>query len=695
MGTQPQDIRNIAVVGHKGAGKTALIEAMLYVAGVVPKTGAPGDRQGGLDAMPEEKDHTATFESRLLTFTWAGKKINIIDTPGDSSFYTDALYAMAAVDLALLVVSAKDGVESGTERISKWLLDRKVPCMVVLSKVDDPNAKAEEALEEVRKLKEPVELMEVLHHKGAAVDGVVTLEDLHAWLGKPESPQSHDGANVPADMAEEVKKARQKLVDDVAATDDTLTEHYLQDGDLSQKELEDGTRKAVAAAKLVPVYAASAVVPVGITAILDAMVAIGPSPLDRPAWGATVPGSTETVKRACKADDPMSAFVFKTHIDQHAGKISMVRVVSGTMHVDAHILVADEGHKDRASQILQGIGKDAKALPEAVAGDMVMLTKMKYARTGHTLTEEKHPVVLELPRKPEALFNRALIAEKAAEDKIAQVLSRLSEEDPGLAYAHVERSRELVIMGLGATHLDITIERIRRRSGMECKLGPPRIAYRETISRAVKTVEGKLKKQSGGHGQFAVCYIDIEPMPRGSGFVFEDAVVGGSVPRQFIPSVEKGVQKALVNGVIAGYPVVDLKVRLTDGKFHSVDSSDAAFQVAGSRAFKQAFAQAGPSILEPVAKLHVSMPSDMLGAVIGDLNSRHGKVLSTDGGEDGAAVEAYVPLANLGDYEPVLTALTHGKGKFSFAFDHYDRCDALVQEKVVRESGFQPQADED
>ena len=693
-GIKPEDIRNVAVLGHKGAGKTALIEAMLYLAKAAPRLGKPGDRCCGLDDSAEEKAHMSTLESRLVMLNWAGKKINLIDTPGEASLFADTRMALAAVDAVLLVVSARAGVETGTERFSRWIRETRTPCLVVLTKVDDENARIDEVVADMRALKEPVTLMEVTTGTGRDFRGVVDERTGKAWVGKPESPSSLQPSDVPPEIQKKVEEVHAKLVDDIAATDDTLTDHYLTDGDLPQVEIDEGARKAVAAAKLVPLYCASSVVPSGIVALLDAIVDLLPSPAQRPAWRGTLPDKT-AVEREPKLEGPLAAFVFKTHIDPHAGKTSCLRVLSGVLHPDAQLVCPKDGHRERVAQVLQGAGKEIKPVTQAVAGDLVFATKLKNARTGDTLTEEKHPFLLSLSERQAPLFSRAVIIAKGLEEKVALSIQRLVEEDPGLSFSHQEESRELIVSGLGALHLEITLERLRRRAGIECRLGPPRIPYRETFTRKVANIEGKQKKQTGGHGQYGLCYIDLEPLPRSSGFEFEDAIVGGVIPRQFIPSVEKGVVRALGQGVIAGYPVVDVRVRLVDGKYHAVDSSDAAFQVAGYRAFRAAASAAHPVLLEPIVKVEVTVPSSAMGDVVGDLSSRHGKVLGTDANDESTTITALVPLAQTLEYEPVLTGMTRGKGTFTVAFDHYDFCPPHVQEQVIRESGFKQIVDED
>jgi len=690
--TTPEDLRNVAVLGHKGSGKTSLVEAALFVAKVTPKLGKAGDRASGLDDSPEERAHVTTLETRPVTLRWNTKKINLVDTPGEASFMADARLALGACDSAIVCVSARDGVQTGTERALAWVREHHVPCIIVLTKMDDEHARPDEVIADIKKhLKTTIALMEIPEGVGPSFHGVIAIRTGKAW-GKPEAPNSTAGTPIPPESKPRVADARAHLVDDVAGTDDALTEKYLNDGDLTQQDLDEGARHAVADCKLIPVYEASCTMPQGIVALLDAIVDLLPDPTQRAPFASD--GTDE--KREAKADGPLAALVFKTHIDPHAGKVSYVRVISGTLRPDTGVLAGPGAHKERVGALSQGTWKETKPIPEAVAGDICAVAKLKVARTGETLSDEKKPFNARLLPMPPALYSRTLIVEgKGVEDKAAQALLRICEEDPGLVFKHDAQTREMLVEGLGALHLDITLERLRRRASIDCRLGPPRVPYRETVRGRAQSVEGKLKKQTGGHGQFAVCYIDLEPLPRGSGFVFEDAIVGGVIPRQFIPSVEKGVRKALDRGVLAGYPVVDFKVRLTDGKYHAVDSSDAAFQMAGGRALRAALVASLPSLLEPIAKIEVTVPGDYLGDVIGDINARGGRVTGTNTVDSGSVVEALLPLANTHDYEPKLTSITSGRGTFTLMFDHYDYCSPHTTDKVVKESGFKHVEDED
>ncbi|WP_437735589.1 elongation factor G [Sorangium sp. So ce1335] len=700
--TEAGDIRNVAIIGHKGAGKTSLAEAMLYVAKATAKLGKVDDRTSVLDDTAEEKEHACSFEASVAHLSWGGKKINLVDTPGEGSFLAETRLALAAVDAAILVVSGKDGVQPITERVFGWAREAGLPCLIVVTKVDAENARPDEVLADLRaRLKAPLAIMEERIGDGLQYRGVVAVRTRKAWLDKPEAPAAAAGSAVPGDVAAAVERARGKLVDDVAGSDDDLTERYLTEGDLTQEQLDQGLRAAVRRGALVPVYFASGVRPSGVAALLDGVVELVPPPTEHPTWSGVVPSgkpgaAPQPAERPASADAPTAAFVFKTSIDPHAGRTSFARVLSGVVRPDATLVNASTGAAERLGKIHSVVGKDHKQVDEARAGDIVALHKLKATLSGHTICDEKQPFQLVAPELPPALFSRGVRFDaKGGEDKVGNALHRLTEEDPGLSVHQDAATRELVVSGLGALHLEITVERIRRRVGIDCRLGPPHIAYKETLTRKATNVEGKHKKQTGGHGQFGVCYIDMEPLPRGGGFVFEDAVVGGAVPRQFIPSVEKGIVKAMSKGVLAGYPMVDVKVRLTDGKYHDVDSSDAAFQMAGSKAFKAAAAQCGPVLLEPIVRLSVTVPSAAMGDIIGDINSRRGRIIGTDSIESQTVVNAFVPLAEVLEYESKLKSMTQGKGTFTMNVEHLEICPPVIQEKVIKESGFKAEVDED
>jgi elongation factor G len=480
-------------------------------------------------------------------------------------------------------------------------------------------------------------------------------------------------------------------VDDVASTDDALTEKYLEAGDLTDKEMEGGLHKAIASGTVVPTFFVGSLGPYGVASLLDAMVDIFPDPTKRTPFKA----KGEADPRPCTKDAPLAAFCFKTTIDQHAGRTSFVRVMSGVLKTDNAVMVDEQ--KERIGQMFNSVGKaTGTPLGEAYAGDIVAIAKLKAVKTGDVLCEDRKPFIFAAPEPPPALFARVIVmTDRGSGEKIVQGLSKLAEEDCSLKIYQDEQTHDQIVAGLSQLHLDITLERLKRRFGLDVVLGPPRIPYRETISRKATGIEGKHKKQTGGHGQFGVCYIDMEPTPRGAGFIFDDAIVGGAIPRNFIPSVEKGVVKAAKRGFLAGNQVVDFKVRLYDGKYHDVDSSDAAFQIAGSKAFKEAMSKAGPTILEPVVKMEITVPTANLGDVMGDLNGRRGRILGTETQDAFSVINALAPLVEVLEYEPKLRALTQGSGTFTMTMDRYEPVPAMLQDKIIKDSGFKVVSDDE
>lgn len=665
-------IRNVAVVGHKGSGKTALVEALLTLTGAAPKN-APRDAHGHfLDDTPEEKAHGATLESRLEPVHWGDVKVNLIDTPGDASALSETRLALGAVDAALVVVSAKEGVQSGTERVLQWLAEARMPFLVAVTRTDDPRARFDEVVVELRqRLHLPLAMLSL----PGGDHGTLSVLPRRAWAA-PETAKSKPVDALGAD-APRVDRARAQLAEDVAATDDALTERWLEGGDLPDEQCTEGLRVAVRKRAIVPMFSLATLKAQGVVALLDGLVALVPPP-------------------EAREDAPLEAYVFKTHIDPHSGRASYTRIFSGVLHPDDQVVNAATGQREKIGALAEGSDKNAPHPSIAVAGDIVAIAKLKTTHTGETLSDPADVHAHAAPSLPPRLFSRSVQVEgRGGEDKLATALDKLVEEDPALSYALDAVSHQIVLSGLGATHLDLAVERLERRSGIKCKLGPPRIAYRETITMPVQKVEGKLKKQTGGHGQFAVCYVDVAPLARGEGFLFVDAVVGGAVPRQFIGSVEKGIHRALAAGPIGGFPVVDVTARLFDGKSHSVDSSDAAFQTAGYRAMRTALAAGTPLLLEPHMSLEVTVPNAHIGDVMGHLNGLGGRILGQDAGDEAAVIKASAPLEKLLDYEPRLSAMTQGRGTFAMVFSHYDACSPQQQAKVAAEAGPQHKDDDD
>ncbi len=692
-GFEPQNIRNIVVVGHKGTGKTSLIEAMLYVGGSTTALGSVFNKTSVLDDEPEEQARGATLQTSTAHAVWRDTKINLLDTPGEGSFFGDTRVAMAAADAVFLIVSAKDGVQPMTERLNNWAVELGLPRYVVFTKCDLEHVHIATTVEATKKrLKLPLASLQIPIGEGTDLKGLVELLGRKTYATKADGPGAKPSGDIPADLKDAVEKARAQLVDDVASTDDSLTEKYLEEGDLSDKEMEGGLHKAINAGSLIPTFYVGSLGPYGIASLLDAIVDLVPDPTKHALWKSRNP---EEESRPCSKDGPMATFCFKTTIDQHAGRSSFVRVLSGVLKADTYVACGTQ--KERVGALFNVVGKPGGSqLSEAYAGDIVAITKLKAATTGDTLCEERKPFDFAAPDPPPALFARVVVlSDRGSGEKIAQGLNKIAEEDCSLKISHDEQTHDLIAAGLSQLHMDITLERMKRRFGIDCILGPPKIPYKETISRKAAGIEGKHKKQSGGHGQFGVCMIDMEPTVRNQGFVFEDAIVGGAIPRNFIPSVEKGIVKACKRGYLAGYEVVDFKVRLWDGKYHDVDSSDAAFQMAGSKAFKAAMEKAGPIILEPMVRMEITVPTATLGDIMGDLNSRRGRILGSETQDAYSIVNAVAPLVEVLEYEPKLRALTQGTGTFNMTMDRYEPVPAILQDKIIKDSGFKVVADEE
>jgi elongation factor G len=683
-GFDPQNIRNIVVVGHKAAGKTSLVEALLHVGGTTPALGSVFNKTSTLDDEPEEQTRQATLQTSIAHTVWRKTKINLLDTPGEGGLFGDTRTAMGAADAVLLVISGKDGVQPMTERLNTWAIELGLPRYLVFTKSDLEHVQLAATVEATKKrLKMAIVPLQIPIGEGTSLKGVVELLSRRTYLQK-DGPGAKAAGEVPADVKDALEKARGQLVDDVAATDDALTEKYLELGDLSDKEMEGGLHKAIGSGTVVPAFFMGSLGPFGAASLLDAFVDLVPDPTHR----APFKSKGEADPRPASKDQPMAAFCFKTTIDPHAGRTSFVRVMSGVLKSDATVMVDDQ--KERIGQMFNAVGKSGgQPLGEAYAGDIVAIGKLKTVKTGDVLCDDRKPFIYAAPEPPPALFARVIVmTDRGSGEKIVQALGKLAEEDCSLKIYQDEQTHDQICAGLSQLHLDITLERMKRRFGLDVVLGPPRIPYLETISRKATGIEGKHKKQSGGHGQFGVCYIDMEPTVRGAGFVFDDAIVGGAIPRNFIPSVEKGIVKAAKRGFLAGNQVVDFKVRLYDGKYHDVDSSDAAFQIAGSKAFKEAMAKAGPTILEPVVKMEITVPTVNMGDIMGDLNGRRGRILGSETQGDFSVINALAPLVEVLEYEPKLRALTQGSGTFTMVMDRYEPVPAMLQDKIIKDSGF-------
>jgi elongation factor G len=690
-----KDLRNIAILGQRGAGKTSLAEALIFNAGHTSRLGNVDEATSIFDTEPEEIKRHSTIHTAIAYAEWKKRKVNVLDVPGAADFNYDMRMSLRVADAAVLVVGATDGVQVGTEKAWVAVQERGLPGCVYISQMDRERANFEEVLASVQAdLTRHAAAVQVPIGKEAGFKGVVDLVAKKALVFSADGKDMKEEA-IPADLADTVATYRDKLLEMVAETDDALMEKFFG-GELTDDDLKTGLAKAITAGKLVPVLCGAAKRNLGVQPLMDLVVNLFPSPDQRPALAAKK--GEEPVTLAADPDKPFVGLVFKT-ASADIGKLSLVKVVQGTVVGDTNYLNANKGSKERFGQVYTLLGKKREAAEKVPAGDIFAVAKLKDTKTGDTVTEEKHPVVCETPSLPLAVARFAVRPKtKADEDKLGQKLNEVADEDPTLAVLRDAESGEIVVGGIGQIHIDTTVERLRR-SGVEVEMGLPRIPYRETIKKSVGRTEGKHKKQTGGRGQFGVCYIEMEPLPRGGvgvedvvqlpyggAFVYEDAIFGGSIPRQWIPSVEKGIRERMRRGVIAGYPVVDIKVRLVDGKYHDVDSSDFAFQLAGSKGFQVAVKSASPCLLEPIYLMDITVPEECMGDVMGDITSKRGRPIGSDNQGRNVTIKAMAPLSEIQRYSADLESMTSGRGTFTMYYDHYEEVPGNLAEKIIANS---------
>jgi len=684
--TQTEKIRNIAIIAHGSAGKTSLTEAVLFNAGAVNRLGKVEEGNTVMDFLPEEISRQISSSSATATLPWKDHQINIVDTPGFQDFIADSLYALRVSDAVVAVISAVSGVKVNTERLWKEARHQNLPGAVFINKMDRERADFNKAIAEVeRVLKTRPVLLQIPIGAEADFKGVVDLISMKACLYEMDGSGKFTEHDIPADLADMADDYREKLVEFAAEGDDDLVEKYLESGELTDDEVFHGLRAGVLAGDIVPVFCGSATLNIGVRKLLDAVVALMPSPIDRGAVTGTDSKEAEVVRNP-SADEPFAAFVYKTLADPYAGKLTLFKVISGTLKSDSGFFNASQDTKERFGNLFLLQGKKQINVPQVTAGQLAGVAKLKETRTGDTLTAEGQPFVLPSLDLPEPALSYAIKPKsKGDEEKVSQSLSRLLEEDPSLKVRRDEATRENILSGMGQQHIEVTVERLKTKFGVEVEMAIPKVPYKETI-KGKTSLQSRYKKQTGGRGQFGDVWLEIEAMPRGGNFEFVDKIVGGAVPRQYIPAVEKGLREAMVEGVQAGYPVTDVRVTLYDGSFHAVDSSEMAFKIAASMGFKKGFMECNPVILEPIVNLDVTVPDDFMGAVIGDLNQRRGKVVGMDPRAGEQVVKAQVPMAEILTYAPDLRSMTEGRAYFATSFSHYEEVPAHLTEKIIEEA---------
>ncbi len=677
-------VRTFALISHGGAGKTSLAEAMLFDAGVTTRLGKVDEGASTMDFEPEEIKRKATISTAFNSLDWKKHQLNIIDAPGDFNFIADAKTSLQGADSAVILVDAIDGVRVQTEKMWEFANDFELPRMVFVGKMDRERADFDKAASDVQ-ANFGSSCTPVLIPIGQAENfkGVVDVLNEKAYYYTNGDSGKFEAKDVPADLKDEVSRRRDALIENIAEANDDLLERYLEGEEISLDELNEGLRGAVAGGKLVPVVCGSGLLNIGIPQVLDVIAQCMPSPIDRgPRKAANVKGDAELVREP-DPDAPFSALVIKTISDPYAGRLSIMRIFSGTLSADSTVYNSVKDAKERFGQLLRPRGKTQDPIPSAGPGDIVAVAKLKETTTGDTLCDEKDAVVFPAIALPHAIYSLAVEPKsKGDEEKIFSSLSRLMEEDLTLKLERNEETREMILSGMGEIHIEVVTEKLKRKFGVEVNLQTPKVPYKETIKGKTR-IQGRYKKQSGGRGQYGDCWIEMEPLPRGEGFVFEDRIVGGVIPRQYIPAVEKGIAEAAKDGAISGYPVVDFKVGLVDGSFHPVDSSEMAFKIAGSMAFKKAVLEAKPTILEPIMLLEITVPDDAMGDVMGDVNSRRGRVLGMETKGKNQMIRANIPLGEVLRYAPDLRSMTAGRGMFTMNFSHYEEVPSQAQEKII------------
>ena len=681
-----QQIRNVGIIAHGGAGKTTLAEALLFDAKATDRMGKVDDGSSNFDYDPEEIRRKITISTSFHHYVWDKVEVTLADTPGYINFEADTRSCLKVLDGAVLLVNAVSGVEVQTEKM--WSLARAadVPVIAFVSKMDRERADPAKAVEEITDiLKVPAVPVQLPIGKEAEFRGVIDLFRMKAMMYKGDSGE-FTLQEIPADLAAEASSAREKLVESCAESDDALIEKFLEGTALTDEEIRVGFRAGVRAMRFLPVLYGSALRNIAVQPVLDLVNFALPDPSYRGEVEGTNPKKKVAGKRPISANAPFSAQVFKTMADPYAGKLSIFKIFSGTLTPDMSPLNSSKDAVERIGQILRLEGKKQKAVGSASAGEIVAVAKFKETSTGDTLCDPKAPIVFERPAPLEAVISFAVRPKtRNDEDKLGSSLARMIEEDPTLRFRKDPQTNEFILAGMGETHVEVAVEKLKRVYGVEVELRTQKIAYFETL-KGKSEAQGKHKKQTGGRGQYGDCWIRLEPQPRGKGFEYVDGIVGGSIPRQYIPAVEKGIVERMSKGVIAGYPMVDVKATVFDGSFHNVDSSEMAFKIAGSLAFRKAALAAKPVLLEPIAEMEVVIPEENVGDIIGDLNGRRGRVLGVDALGKSQVVRCQVPLAEVLRYSSDLRSITSGRGQFTMKVSHYEEIPAAISEKVISES---------
>ncbi len=677
-----EKFRNIGIMAHIDAGKTTTTERILFYTGKTHKIGETHEGESQMDWMAQEKERGITITSAATTCQWRGHVINIIDTPGHVDFTVEVERSLRVLDGAVTVLDAKSGVEPQTETVWRQADKYGVPRMVYVNKMDATGADFYACINSLRdRLKTNAVPIQIPIGQEDQFVGMVDLVENVAILHKNDLGTEIEKVEIPADLKDKAEEYRMALIEAVAESDEELMMKYLDGEELTLEELKNGIRKATLANEMIPVICGTSYKNKGVQEMIDAVVDYMPSPIDIPSIKGILPDSGEEVERHANDEEPMSALAFKIATDPFVGRLAFTRVYSGIMESGTYVLNSTKGKKERIGRLVKMHANHRQEVDELRAGDLGAIVGLKDTTTGDTLCVDSSPVILESMEFPEPVISVAIEPKtKASQEKMGIALAKLAEEDPTFKTYTNQETGQTIIAGMGELHLEIIVDRLQREFKVECNVGAPQVAYKETVKKAVKA-EGKFVRQSGGRGQYGHCWIEM--MPTEGDYVFENAIVGGAIPREYIPAIDNGIREASDSGVIGGYPVINFKIRLFDGSYHDVDSSEMAFKIAGSMAFKNAMAKADPVLLEPMEKVEIVVPEEYMGDVIGDINSRRGRMEGMESRSGAQVVRAFVPLSEMFGYATTLRSKTQGRGTYSMEFDHYEEVPKSIQEQVI------------
>ncbi|MEW5821926.1 MAG: elongation factor G [Cyanobacteriota bacterium] len=686
------DIRNVGLIGHVGTGKTSLADAILFNVGLNTRLGKVDNETSLMDFEPEEVKRKTSISSSFASFEYKTKHFNIVDTPGAAHFIADAKNCIQAVDTCLFVIDAFDGIKVQTLDLIDTANKLNKSTAVFINKIERENSNYKKALETLDDsgLNKPV-LVQMPIGQESHFKGVIDLLKMKAYIYQKDESGKFVEEEIPADLLDEAQSIREESIESIIEADDSVLEKYLEGEELTTEEIFSCLKKGVAEGTVTPVLFGAGSKNIGVAQLLELIITSFPSPCEKTGIVATDKTGNEVVRKPSR-DEPLSALVCKSIADPYAGQLTIVRLYSGKMESDSSIYNASKETKERYGQILTLQGKKQETLESAGAGDIIALAKLKETKIGDTFADEKAVCFIPMIEQPKPVISFAVKPKsKGDEDKIQTSLRRLMEEDTTLIADRNEQTKEMIISGMGQVHVEVSMEKMKRKFGVEVDLTVPKIAYRETIQGKAEA-QGKHKKQSGGRGQYGDCNIEVEPLPRGEGFKFVDNIVGGAIPRNYIPAVEAGIREALTDGLLAGYPIVDMKVRLYDGSYHPVDSSELAFKIAGSLAIKNSVPKASPVLLEPIMNVSIIIPEEYVGDIMGDLNSRRGRMHGVDSQGKAQIVKATIPLAEMLRYSPDLDSMTSGSGTFTMEFSHYEEVPVHLQQKIVDEAKAEKEA---